>query len=110
VAIQFSATYVPLCTVDTEYQPDLSGPAVSEPHYGHFLYRRLLANEPPVGEYALYVCQRKRDSRVTGASERVAALLGAAAASIIEELLVSRYNPGAASDGAGLRRSSIPLW
>lgn len=57
--IQFSATNVPLCAVDTEYQHDwVVGPFQSL-STAVFFTGNFFVNGPAVGGYTLYVCHRK---------------------------------------------------
>lgn len=57
-SIQFSATNVPLCAVDTEYQHDwVVGPFQSL-STAVFFTGNFFVNGPPVGGYTLYVCHR----------------------------------------------------
>ena len=57
--IQFSATNVPLCAVDTEYQHDwVVGPFQSL-STAVFFTGNFFVNGPAVGGYSLYVCHRK---------------------------------------------------
>ena len=56
--IQFSATNVPLCAVDTEYQHDwVVGPFQSL-STAVFFTGNFFVNGPAVGGYSLYVCHR----------------------------------------------------
>jgi len=58
-SIQFSATNVPLCAVDTEYQHDwMVGPFQSL-STAVFFPGNFFVNGPAVGGHSLYVCHRK---------------------------------------------------
>lgn len=58
-SIQFSATNVPLCAIDTEYQHDwMVGPFQSV-STAVFFPGNFFVNGPPIGGQSVYVCHRK---------------------------------------------------